>query len=161
MKFLRTIRFDPSDAQVFENAAEPGEWAVSGGFAFAHLAPDAIGGKTRQAFANGFLGLASCGRSTFASVSAMTAEEREAALDALAAHLVAHYGAPDKTAARGVAEEECDFIADLVAEQPVNRVFAVRRSFDENGEIREEFRIVTPPSGKSHTRIWEIVEDDA
>jgi hypothetical protein len=160
MKFLRTIRFDPSDAQVFEHAAMPGEWAVSGGFAFAHLAPDGIAGKTRQAFANGFLGLASFGRSTFASVSAMTAKEREAAFDALSAHLVAHHGAPDEAAARGVAEEECAFIADLVAEQPVNTVFAVRRAFDENGEIHEEFRIVMQPSGKQHTRIWEIVEDD-
>ena len=161
MKFLRTIRFDPSDAQVFDQAAEPGERAVSGAFAFAHLAPENITGKTRQAFANGFLGLASFGRSTFVSVSAMTAAEREAVVHILCAHLVEHHGAPDREAARGAAEEECAFIADLVAEQPVNTVFAVRRGFEENGEIREEFRIVTPPSGKLHTRIWEIVEDDA
>jgi len=161
MKFLRTIRFDPSDAQVFDHAAAPGEWVVSGAFAFADLAPGDIAGKTRQAFSNGFLGLASFGRSTFASVSAMTAKQREAALDALSAHLIAHYGAPDKAAARGAAEEECAFVADLTAEQPVNTVFAVRREFDEKGRIREEFRIVTPPSGELHTRIWEIVEDDA
>jgi len=161
MKFLRAIRFDPSDTQVFDAAAEPGEWAVSGAFAFAQLAPEDIAGKTRQAFANGFLGLASFGRSTFASVSEMTVEEREAAHEALCAHLIARYGAPEKAAARGAAEEECAFIADLVAEQPVNTVFAVSRAFDDKGGIREEFRIVTPPSGELHTRIWEIVEDDA
>lgn len=161
MKFLRTVRFDRSDVQVFAAAAEPGEWAVSGAFAFARLAPEDIAGKTRQAFANGFLGLASFGRSTFASVSAMSGAEREAALAALCAHLVAEYGAPDAAAARAAAEEECAFIADLAAGQPVNTVFALARSFDEKGEIREEFRIVTPPSGELHTRIWEIVDDDA
>ena len=30
-----TIQLDRSDLQVFHRAAEPGEWAVSGGFAFA------------------------------------------------------------------------------------------------------------------------------
>jgi len=161
LKFLRTIRFDPSDAQVFDEAAAPGEWAVSGAFAFAHLAPEDIAGKTRQAFANGFLGLACFGRSTFAGVSTMSAKQQEAALDALSAHLLARYGAPDEAAARGAAQAECAFIADLVAEQPVNTVFAVHRAFDDNGGIREEFRIVTPPTGELHTRIWEIVEDDA
>jgi len=34
MKLIRTIRLDPSDTFVFERAAEPGEWAVSGAFAF-------------------------------------------------------------------------------------------------------------------------------
>lgn len=161
MKFLRTIRFDPSDANVFEHAAESGEWAISGCFAFAHLNPDEVAGKTRQAFANGFLGLNSFGRSTFASVSAMDTQERDAGLNALCAHFVERYGAPDQAAALGPAEQEFAFIADLVAEQPVNTVFALRRVFDDSGEIREEFRIVTPPTGELHTRIWEVVEDDA
>ena len=34
LKFPRTIRLDPSDTFVFERAAEPGEWAVSGAFVF-------------------------------------------------------------------------------------------------------------------------------
>ena len=34
VKLLRTIRLDPSDTFVFERAAEPGEWAVSGSFVF-------------------------------------------------------------------------------------------------------------------------------
>ena len=45
MKLLRTIRLDPSDTFVFERAAEPGEWAVSGAFAFWHSDPDATGGQ--------------------------------------------------------------------------------------------------------------------
>ena len=42
---------------------------------------------------------------------------------------------------------------------PVNAIFALRRFFDEAGEIREEFHLVTPPGDKHHARIWDIVED--
>ena len=34
MKLLRTVALDPSDTFVFDPAAEPGEWAVSGAFRF-------------------------------------------------------------------------------------------------------------------------------
>src|SRR5674476_552873 len=34
LKLPRTIRLDPSDTFVFERAANPGEWAVSGTFMF-------------------------------------------------------------------------------------------------------------------------------
>jgi hypothetical protein len=34
LKLPRTIRLDPSDTFVFERAADPGEWAVSGAFVF-------------------------------------------------------------------------------------------------------------------------------
>jgi hypothetical protein len=54
IKLLKTIRFDASDERVYELAAAPEEWAVSGAFAFASLAAEAVAGKTRQAFSNGF-----------------------------------------------------------------------------------------------------------
>ena len=57
MKLLRTIRLDPSDTFVFEQAAEPGEWAVSGAFAFWNSDPGTLEGKARTAFRSGFLGL--------------------------------------------------------------------------------------------------------
>ncbi len=47
MKLLRTIRLDPSDTFVFERAAEPGEWAVSGAFMFGDADPDMLTGKAR------------------------------------------------------------------------------------------------------------------
>ena len=34
MRLARTLRFDESDERVFERAAEPDEWAVSGAFEF-------------------------------------------------------------------------------------------------------------------------------
>ena len=61
MKLLRTIRLDPSDTFVFERAAEPGEWAVSGAFMFADADPETLEGKPRAAFRGGFLGVASFG----------------------------------------------------------------------------------------------------
>ncbi len=34
MRFLRTIRLDASDAEVYDQVAQPGEWAVPGSFSF-------------------------------------------------------------------------------------------------------------------------------
>jgi hypothetical protein len=45
MKLARTIRFDPSDLNVFPLAADEGEWALVGTFCFASLSADAISGK--------------------------------------------------------------------------------------------------------------------
>ena len=69
MKLARTIRFDSSDLNIFDSTAEEGEWAISGSFMFAGISEDALVGKTRQAFANGFLGLSSFGFSTLVTVA--------------------------------------------------------------------------------------------
>ena len=61
MKLLRTIRLDPSDTFVFEQAAEPGEWAVSGAFIFWNSESVALEGKARSAFRSGFLGVSTLG----------------------------------------------------------------------------------------------------
>src|SRR5690349_5168772 len=68
MKLLRTIRLDGSDRFVFERAAEAGEWAVSGAFAFAHVDIAKLAGKARSAFRSGFLGIESLGWSTLVEV---------------------------------------------------------------------------------------------
>ncbi len=160
MKLLRTIRFDQSDEHVFEASAGPDEWAVSGAFAFAELAPEEVTGKVKQAFANGFLSLESFGRATFATVAEVEPDEHDRLADALATHFCDCYGAPDMDAALPAAREEIAFAADLVAEAPINTVFTVRRSHDNTGAIREEFRTVTPPSKPLHTRIWDVVDGD-
>lgn len=162
MKFLRTIRFDKSDDHVYEPAAAPEEWAVSGAFAFAEADPDALKGKAKQAFANGFLGLTSFGRSTFASVDDIGEAERAGLERALAEHFVARYGAPDVETALPAAREEADFIADLCKDSLINTIFTVRRHFDAEGRIREEFRSIQAPDSKPmHTRIWDVADDDA
>jgi hypothetical protein len=157
MKLLRTIRFDSSDERVFETAAQPEEWAISGAFAFAHLVPAAVTGKTRQAFANGFLGVASFGRCTFAVVAEAAPGVREQIELRLVEHFVVHYGAPGLDAALPAAREEVDFIAELCRDALINTVFTVRRAFDAAGRIKEEFRTIAPPSGEPrHARIWTV-----
>lgn len=160
MKLLRVIRFDHSDDHVFARAAPADEWCVSGGFEFADLDEASLTGKTRQAFANGFLGLPSFGRSTFVTVAEIGEADRDALIRLLAQHFVDVYGAPDPDAAEAAAADEVGFACELCAEKPINTVFTVRRTLDE-GRIREEFREIAPPGEPRHTRIWDVVEDDA
>lgn len=139
-RFLKTIRFDASDGFAFPLAAEPDEWAVSGSFAFADLEPGEVTGKTRQAFANGFLGLTSFGHATFTSVATMTDAERDAITDRLARHFIDAYGAPDMAEARQAAAGEVAFIEDLVKDSLINTLFCVSRTLDDDGRIVESFR---------------------
>lgn len=134
----RTIRLDPSDTVVFDRAAEPGEWAVPGGFAFWDEDPAALAGKRRQEFRAGFLGLASFGWSTLVEVAEATAAQREAALAALAAHIRAAHGAPDDASARAAAEEEIGF-SESLCDHPPGTVLALSRHV-EAGAVRERFR---------------------
>ena len=111
LKFPRTIRLDPSDTFVFERAAEPGEWAVSGAFVFWNRDPAGLVQKQRVALRSGFLGIDSLGWSTLAIVTEATEAEREMIIERLAGQLVEQFGAPDIEAARLAAEEEVTFAA--------------------------------------------------
>ncbi len=159
VRFPRTIRLDESDTAVFDLAAEPGEWAVSGAFAFAQLGAEDLQGKTRQAFAHGFLGLDSFGRSTLVVVTEIRQEEYRQIVETLARYFVENYGAPDVQAALPVAEEEAAFAASL-CDHPVNTLLAVSRELEDRG-IVESFRVISPEAPKSHAKIWEIVEQDS
>lgn len=138
MKLLRTIRLDPSDTFVFECAAEPGEWAVSGAFQYWDEDAAAFTGKTRTAFRSGFLGLGSLGRSTLVQIVDAKPGDRAAVVDALAEKLIAHFGAPDSDAAHAAAEEEVAF-AQSLCDYPSGTLIAVHRTV-EDGAIREAFR---------------------
>ena len=159
MKLFKTIRMDASDSHVFERAAGTDEWAIPGGFSFAHLNEGDLKGKAKQAFSNGFLSLESFGHSTFVSVSELTAETRDKLVASLTRKLLDDFGAPSKNAAEAAALDEINFGCELCTDNPINTLFTLRRFFDEDGAIREEFRIVTPPSAPAHARIWEIVEE--
>ncbi len=149
---------DGSDAQVFDNAAEPGEWAVSGAFAYANLDLETLTGKRRQAFSNGFLGTASYGWSTFVAIAEIDDGAYDGVVAALAAHFVAHYGAPDQSAAMPAARAETEF-ATALCEYPVNTLLCVSRDVAEEG-IRERFRRVEPWRGHLHAPVWKITDDD-
>ena len=75
MRLARTLRFDQSDENVFERAAQPDEWAGSGAFEFSNWSEDDLSGKRRQAFANGWLGLESFGRATFVATAKIEEQE--------------------------------------------------------------------------------------
>ena len=142
LKFPRTIRLDPSDTFVFERAAEPGEWAVSGAFMFWNRDLTALGPKQRVALRSGFLGIDSLGWSTLAIVTEATEAERQVMIERLAGQLLEKFGAPDANVARHAAEEEVAFAASL-CDHPPQTLLAVQRSV-EDGEIRERFRTLKP-----------------
>jgi Family of unknown function (DUF6505) len=156
MKLLRTIRLDPSDTFVFERAADPGEWAVSGAFMFAHADPDALEGKSRAAFRGGFLGVASLGWSTLVQIVDASEADRDALVEALASQLHARLGAPDLALARVAAEEEVAFATSL-CDHPRDTLVAVRRTF-EDGAIREAFRTLHPRGTRKPMRAFSFVE---
>jgi hypothetical protein len=141
VRLLKTIRVDPSDTFVFENAAAPGEWAVSGAFVFARLDPATLAGKARAAFRGGFLGLDSLGWSTLAQIVEASEQDRVMATDVLTRHLVEFFGAPDLATARPAAEEEMAFAASL-SDHPAGRLIAVSRRY-EDGATREVFRTLS------------------
>lgn len=160
MKLLRTIRLDASDTLVFNRAAEPGEWAVSGGFVFWEQPVDVLIGKEKMAFRSGLLGIDTLGWSTLAVVSDATEEERRAAVAVLAQKLVDHFGAPSLALAQAAAEQELAFAAEL-ASPPVGTLVAVKRQVVE-GEVREQFRTLLPTGDENHNRVFhfEMVEDE-
>jgi hypothetical protein len=156
MKLLRTIRLDPSDTFVFEHAAEPGEWAVSGAFMFWDGDPAETEGKQRAAFRAGFLGVQSLGWSTLVQIVEASEDDRLAAIDMLAKHLVAEFGAPSVADAVAAAEEEFAFAASL-CDHPLDMLVAVHRTV-ENGEIREAFRTLRPRGERKPMRAFSFLE---
>jgi hypothetical protein len=156
MKLLRTIQLDPSDTFVFERAAEPGEWAVSGAFAFWNTDPETLEGKARSAFRAGFLGVQSLGWSTLVQIVEASEADRAVVVEALAAQLVAQFGAPDLAAARAAAEDEVSFAASL-CNQPVDTLIAVHRS-TADGAVREAFRTLRPREGAKPLRAFSFLE---
>lgn len=156
MKLLRTIRLDPSDTFVFEKAAEPGEWAVSGAFVFWNTDPAVLEGKARSAFRGGFLGVGSLGWSTLVQIVEASDDDRLAVIDMLAKQLVANFGAPSIADAVGAAEEEVAF-AESLCSQPQDTLVAVHRVF-EDGAVRETFRTLRPRAGQKPARAFSFLE---
>jgi hypothetical protein len=156
MKLLRTIRLDPSDTFVFERAAEPGEWAVSGAFMFSDADPNKLDGKPRAAFRSGFFGVPSLGWSTLAQIVEASDADRAALVEMLARELRERLGAPDLAVARAAAEEEVAFAASL-CDHPHDVLIAVRRTFEE-GAIREAFRTLRPRGTHKPMRAFSFLE---
>ena len=160
MKLLRTIALDPSDTFVFDVAAEPGDWAVSGAFRFYDRDPAALAGKDRAAFRSGFLGVQSWGWSTLVQIVHATEDDRRALVELLAQQLVQRFGAPDLAAAQPAAEEEVAFVQSLCT-YPIGTLIAVHRAASD-GEVRESFRRLQLREGQRHGNAFSFmeIEDD-
>jgi Family of unknown function (DUF6505) len=156
VKLLKTVRADSSDTFVFDNAAAPGEWAISGAWLFANLDPATLSGKPRAAFRGGFLGIGSFGWSTLAQIVEASEEQRAAAVDQLAARLIERCGAPDRASALAAAEEEIAFAASLCAHAPGMLVAVSRRR--ENEAIRESFRTLQANGRSKPAPVFSFVE---
>jgi hypothetical protein len=155
VKLLRTIQLDASDSFVFDRAAVPGEWAVSGAFAFLNRDIPALQGKVRTAFRAGFLGVSSLGRSTLVQIVDATEQDYADVVELLAAQLVRQFGAPDLASAREAAREEVAFAGSL-CDHPAGVIVAVTRSV-ERGSIREAFRSLRPAT-QTPSRAFSFVE---
>ena len=158
MKLLRTIRLDASDTFVFETAAEPGEWAVSGAFVFWNRDTASLQGKIRTAFRSGFLGVSSLGWSTLVQIVEASEEDRRVVIESLARQLMTHFGAPTVDDATAAAEEEITF-SESLCDQPLDTLIAVHRSFEE-GAVRESFRTLRPRNGPKPLRAFSFLEVD-
>ncbi len=160
-KLLRTIRFDESDINVFDIAAEPREWAISCAFQFCDRQWDEMDGKTRQAFNNGFLGLESFGYSTFGTVVSINNTQLNEVENTLTKYLLDSHGAPDRQTALDAAKEELIYMAELCREVQETTVFAVSREFSIAGGIKEAFHKVDIENNSYlQARVWVMEERD-
>ena len=158
MKFPRCIRLDTSDLNIFHRAAEPGEWAVAGGFAFAEADPGAFDNKDKLAFQSGWLGTESFGRASLVEVAEIDEAGFARVVERLARHFVEAYGAPDLAAALPAARQEADDAAGL-CDHKLHSLLALEREMTDEGVV-ERFRVILPERAQDHARIWEIVPED-
>jgi len=158
MKFAKTIHLDVSDTKAFPHAAEAGEWAVTGTFAFAECKPELLSNKERLAFHNGWLGIESFGRSTFVEVALFPEQQFENVVRRLGAHLREVYCAPDMLEAVEAARHEVKDMAGL-CNHPVGTFLSIERQFTDEG-IDETVRVIPPQGDGAHARIWEVVGDE-
>lgn len=158
MKFPRSIRLDSSDLNVFHRAAEPGEWAVPGSFAFIERDPAGFSNKDKIAFQGGWLGTQSFGWSSLVEVAEIDAPSLLDVVGRLARHFVEEYGAPSIAEAMPAARAEADYAASLCTRKAYT-LLSLERDFSDEG-IVERFRVIKPDRAREHARIWEILPDD-
>jgi hypothetical protein len=157
MKFPRVIRLDSSDLQVFAQAAEPGEWAVTGSFAFLDQDLARLDSKGRLAFASGWFGTESGGRATLVEVAEITESQFFQVVERLARHFVSHYGAPSLAEALPAARAEADDAAAL-ADHKLHSLLALERELGDQGLV-ERIRVVRSERAGDHAKIWQIVPE--
>ncbi len=139
-KFLKAVRLDNSDAELYQQggACDEDEWVTSGGFAVCDLA-QGYRCEPRCYCDASFMSLTRRARCTIAEVIEIEDADLEIFKDQMAQHLLLDWKAPDFDAARGVAEEEINYTAELAATFPSEVWITVNRSQASDGSIDEKY----------------------
>jgi len=139
---LRCARLDDTDEEIFEHAAQAGEWAIPGSFEFLDDDESSLTGRRLQAFNAGFLGLTSFGWCTIVSIASATDEQIDEAVEQLSRHLLEHFDAPDRAAALKAARSELAY-AESLCEHEIGTLVALERELTDKG-IEERFKRFVP-----------------
>ena len=139
-KFLKAVRLDNSDAELYQQggACDEDEWVTSGGFAVCDLA-QGYRCEPRCYCDASFMSLTRRARCTIAEVIEIEDADLEIFKDQMAQHLLFDWKAPDFDTARGVAEEEINYTAELAATFPAEVWITVNRSQASDGSIDEKY----------------------
>ena len=158
MKLAKTIRLDVSDTRVFDRAAEVGECAIAGSFAFVDSVPSDWSNKQQLAFRTAWLGIGSFGSSTFVQVTEISTQEYEQILQTLAVYLTEQYNAPGQEAATRAARREID---DMVAlcDHPPGTLLTIERAIT-GQNITEKIRVLRPSDDPAQVKMWSVADDD-
>ncbi len=164
MRFPRVVRLDSSDAHVFAPAAEAGEWALTGSFAFFGQDASGLEGKDKIAFASGWLGSESWGRASLVEVAEIDEAQFHQVIERLARHFVEVYGAPSLVEALPAARQEAEDAASL-CEHKLGTLLAMEREpaapqADGTPAFTERVRVIQPQRASDHAKIWEFVEEE-
>ena len=158
MKLLKTIQLDISDTKVFDQAAKPGEWAITGSFSFSDTNPEDLSRKQRIAFQSGWMGVESGGYSTLVQVTPASQGDFETITEKLAAMFVSSFGAPELGVAMPVARDEILYVSSL-CEYDEGALLSMTREPGPDG-IREIIRAVSPSNNIDQVaKVWELVEE--
>ena len=157
MKLAKTLRLDVSDTYVFDRAAETGEWAITGTFAYIDGDPSSWSSKKQLAFRTSWLGIGSFGNATFVQATEISTEEYSQTLQTLATYLVEKYNAPSQDAAAKAARQELEDMANL-CNHPAGTLLAIERTITEQN-ITEKTRVLISSDEPINAKTWTIVED--
>ena len=143
LKLARTIHFDDADHNKFDRPAEKGEWAVSGGFAFASWTDDETDSNKQFAFSSGWLGGETFGRAKLVIVAQIHEAELDELRQNLADHMLNVYEAPSADVAMVAAIHEVEFMQELCEDQDLDTLLAINRVLTDDG-VREQYRAIKP-----------------
>ena len=137
-KFLKAVRLDDSDAEIFGAACDADEWVTSGGFAVCDLA-QGLHREPKCRCADSFLSLTRGARCTLAEV--VNVNEADLALfrDQMIQHLIFDWKAPGAEAAGEIADEEIAYTAELAEGFPTEVWITVKRSAGADGQVEERY----------------------